>query len=282
MLKKHNFKNQFTKNICLCYNLNGDYMEINKIIKMKDNKYKIYIEGDFIITYDNVILDNDLLYKKHIDDSLYKKIIVDTEYYDIYNKVVKYILKKRRSEKEIYEYIKKFNIDENKINKIINKLKELKLINDLEYCKAYINDKLYLSKCGINKIRIDLLEQNIPYDVIEEELKNIDINILNDRLEKLIVKKIKNNKKYSNYLLKQKILNEMINLGYDKNNILEIIENNIESNASILETEFNKIYLKLKNKYSGVELKTKVKQKLIQKGFSMEEINKLLQEKTED
>ena len=100
--------------------------------------------------------------------------------------------------------------------------------------------------------------------------------------EKLILKKINSNKKYSNQLLKQKILNEMINLGYDKNSILQILENNLKDNNNILNNEFDRVYNKLKVKYSGNELNNKTKQKLIQKGFSIHDINKLIQEKTED
>lgn len=257
-------------------------MQINKIIKLKDNKYKIYIDGEAIVVYDNVILENDLLYKKSINDNIFKKILNDNAYYEVYNKTVKYILKKRRSKKEIYKYLEKFNLKDKEINKIIDKLKELNLINDVEFCKAYINDKLYLSKSGINKIRIELLEQEIPYNIIEEELNNIDTGILSNRLEKLILKKINSNKKYSNQLLKQKILNEMINLGYDKNSILQILENNLKDNNNILNNEFDRTYNKLKVKYSGNELNNKTKQKLIQKGFSIHDINKLIQEKTED
>lgn len=256
-------------------------MQINKIIKMKDNKYKIYIDGEAIITYDNVILENDLLYKKSIDNNTFKKILNETAYYEIYNKTIKHILKKRRSEKEIKKYLNAYELNDDKVNKIIQKLKELNLINDKEYCKAYINDKLYLSKSGINKIRIELLEQDIPYEVIEEELKNVDTSILSNRLEKLIIKKINSNKKYSNNLLKQKILNEMINLGYDKNSIIEIIENNLNKDNNILNKELEKIYNKLKIKYSGSELKNKVRQKLIQKGFNVSDINNLIQEKAE-
>ena len=180
---------------------------------MKDNRYKIYLDNEVLITYDNVILENDLLYKKDIDNKLYKKIIVDTNYYDIYNKTVKYILKKRRSIKETIKYLNKYNLSDSDLNKIIDKLKTLNLLNDIEYCKSFINDKVYLSKNGINKIRMDLPNEDIPIEVIENELNNIDKSILNNRLEKLIIKKIQNNKKYSNYHLKQKILNEMINLG---------------------------------------------------------------------
>lgn len=257
-------------------------MQINKIIKMKNNKYKIYIGNDSIITYDNVILENDLLYKKNIDNTLYNKILEDTNYYDVYNKVIKYILKRKRSEKEINIYLNKYYISIDEKNKIIKKLKDIKLINDIEYCKSYINDKIYLSKEGTNKIKEDLLKENIPIEIIEKELKNIDKEVFENRLEKLIIKKIKSNKKYSNNYLKQKILNEMINLGYNKKYILTILENSITNDNDILTKEFDKVYSKLKIKYSSFELKNKVKQKLIQKGFLAEDINKLLQQKTED
>lgn len=257
-------------------------MIINKIVKLKDNKYKIYIDKECITTYDNVILENDLLYKKNIDDNLYNKILLDTNYYNIYNQVVKYILKRRRSERQIMLYLDKFEINIDNKNKIINKLKNINLINDIEYCKSYINDKIYLSKDGINKIRENLLKENISIEVIESELKNIDKDIFDDRLKKLIIKKINSNKKYSKQLLKQKILTDMINLGYDKNQILDIIENNIIDNKEILIKEFDKVYNKLKIKYNGFELETKVKQKLLQKGFNIIEINNLLQKKAED
>jgi len=257
-------------------------MQINKIIKMKDNKYKVIIDGESIVTYDNVILENELLYKKSIDNNLYKKILLDTSYYDIYNKTVKYILKRRRSEKEIRKYLNKFDINNNDVESIIVKLKDIRLIDDREYCKAYINDKLYLSKEGINKIKEDLIGEDISIEIIEEELNNIEEYLFNERLEKLIIKKINSNKKYSNSYLKQKILSEMFNLGYDKEIILNILESNLNSDDNILEQEFNKVYDKLKVKYSGYELENKVKQKLIQKGFSVGDINRLLQEKTED
>ena len=257
-------------------------MNINKIVKMKNNRYKITIDGESIITYDNVILENDLLYKKSIDNNLYEKILVDTSYYDIYNKTVNHILKRRRSEKEVRKYLCKFNISNNDMERIINKLKDVSLINDREYCKAYINDKLYLSKEGINKIKEDLIVEDISIEIIEEELSSADKELFNEKLEKLIIKKINSNKRYSNCYLKQKITSEMISLGYNKDIILDILENNLISDDNILENEFNKVYDKLKNKYSRYELENKVKQKLIQKGFGVGDINRLLQEKTED
>lgn len=256
-------------------------MIINKIQKQNNNKYKIIIDDETFITYDDVILENNLLYKKNIDNDLYNKIKEDTKYYDIYNKVVKYIMKKRRSEKEVRLYINKYISDIDKIEKMIIQLKKINLINDIQYCSCYINDSIYLGKNGINKIKNDLINQNIPLDVIEEQLDKIDYDIINNRLEKMILKKIKSNKKYSNYELKQKVLNDMMNLGYDKEEILTILNNNIIDDTNILENEYRKLYNKLSNKYSGEKLNIIIKQKLSLKGFDSSSIDDIANKKAE-
>ena len=67
----------------------------------------------------------------------------------------------------------------------------------------------------------------------------------------------------------------MIKNGYKKENIKEILEQIKINNDDTIKKEYNKIYNKLKNKYKEEELTIKIKQKLYQKGFELEEINKL-------
>ena len=257
-------------------------MKILKIQKLKGDKYKLYIDDEILITYDNVVIDNNLLYKKEIDKILYLKILKDTEYYSIYSKCVKYILKRRRSEKEVREYLSKNNISIEKIEDIIIKLKKISLIDDIEYCKAYINDSIYLKKIGINKIKQNLLNENISIDIIEENLSLIDIDTLDKRLEKIIIKKINSNTKYSNSYLYQHILNEMIILGYPKEKIIEILDDNLLDDYNILNKEYVKALNKLSKKYNGEELYRKIKLKLISKGFNIDKVNELLNKKTEN
>ena len=45
-----------------------------------------------------------------------------------------------------------------------------------------INDNIYLSKNGINKIRIELLKKNIWREIIENELNNIDKELIESNL----------------------------------------------------------------------------------------------------
>lgn len=254
-------------------------MKIIKIKKLKNNTYKILFEDDFIVVYDELILKYNLLYKKEIDDELFNKLKLENDFYKVYNDTLKYCLKKVRSKREINEYLIKQNINKDQIKTIINKLENINVINDYKFCLAFINDRTYLSNDGINKIKIDLEKENIDKYIIEEEIKKIDIDYINKKMEKLILKKINSNTKYSNNYLKNKIVNEMINLGYEKNNIIDILDNNLKNDNSILEKEFNKIYNKLNKKYEGSELNKRVEQKLYSKGFNISEIKKMIEKK---
>ncbi len=252
-------------------------MNIKKIQKVSKNKYKIYFDNIELITYDNVIVENNLLYKKEIDEVLYDKLVKDTAFFEIYNKVFKFASNKMRSKKEILEFISKYNLDKSTTTKIISKLEELKLINDLEYVKAFINDNIYLSKNGINKIRVELLNQNIPIDMIDNELSKIDDEVIINKIEKIVSKKTKINHKYSNQFLKQKLLHEMIMLGYPKDIVNKVIDKYITSDDNILKNEFYKINNKLKYKYEGEQLKNILRQKLLIKGFNIDDINNLIE-----
>lgn len=245
-------------------------MNIEKIKKV-GKKYKILLEnGDEIKTYDDVIINYGLLYKKGIDNDLLNKITIDNNYYDIYYKTVNYITKKLRSEKEINSYIDKNNPNNADKEKIINKLKQINLINDTNFVKAYIADKINLSNEGPNKIYKSLLEHNIKEELILSELNKIDDCIISDKLTKIIAKRVKNTK-YSGYKLKYKILSELVNLGYDKTLILEKLENiNIDQDIN---KEADKIYRNLSKKYQGETLIYKLKTKLYNKGFQLDEIN---------
>lgn len=246
-------------------------MKIDKI-KKSGKKYKIVLEdGTEIKTFDDVIINYNLLYHKDIDDILLNKIIKDNAYYEVYNKVLNLISKKIRSEKEINEFLDKYDVDR---NKIINKLKSINLINDKLFAKAYISDKINLSNEGIDKIKNDLLKHNIDLNIIEEELSKIDNDLINKKIEKLINKKIKNSK-YTGYKLKYKVVNELINLGYDKYTIIEIYDSLDIKNDNLIVNEYDKLYRQLSKKYSGKELEYKINTKLYNKGFTKEEIDNI-------
>ena len=130
-------------------------MRIKKITKLKSGKYKMEFDNNTkIITYDNILIENNILFKKEIDDELYNKLYNETLDYNLYSRVLKYTLIKMRSLKEIKKYMNKLEINEEEQNKIVSKLQENNFINDNKFAEAFIADKINLSSSGPNKIML--------------------------------------------------------------------------------------------------------------------------------
>ena len=150
-------------------------MLIEKIKRLKSGKYKLILDdGEVLTTYDDVIINNNLLYHKEIDNAMYLKIKSDNEYYNLLDKAIKYISRRLRSEKEMYFYLESKTNDPLMIDSIIKELKRQNLINDYRFAQAYINDKLHLSSMGINKIKNDLLNLGENESIIKDISGNTD------------------------------------------------------------------------------------------------------------
>ncbi len=251
-------------------------MKIDKIKKLSNGKYKIEFDNnESLVTYDDVILNNQLLFDKQIDSLKFNELNQETSYYYIYNKTLKYIQKRIRSKKEVTDYLKKCEINDIDKNRVILELVNNGWINDENFCKAFISDKLYLANMGPNRIRKELMEHDIDIKLIDKYISDISQEIIYNQLYKLINKKIKANHKYSRNILKQKIIAYFIDQGYCKELICEIFDELYKEDENILEKEFQKIKNHLSKKYSDKELEYHIIQKLYQRGFLKEEIDKL-------
>ena len=256
------------------YNYIGDVMEIKNIKKLKSGKYKIELDdNNKILTYDDVIINNNLLYKKNIDHDLLENINIETSYYDIYTKVLKYISIKMRSKKEIIEYLNKNKVEKNDQKKIIDHLTKSGLLNDEMFAKAFVSDKIFLSNIGRLKIKKELLDHDINIDIIDKIIYTYSDDVFEEKLTKLMKKKIKNSK-YNGYLLKQKIFYEFNNLGYE-NELISKVYDSIDIISNI-NKDFDKYYNTLSKKYNGAELKNKLKNKLYSRGYSIDDINSII------
>lgn len=199
-------------------------MKIEKYESINNGQYKIYLsDGTIIKINSDVIINNNLLYKKEIDNTLLNKILKENDNANIYNKCVKYISVRLRSKKEIIDYLKKSNIDNTA--DIIDKLTKNNLINDEVFTKAFIKDKINFTSYGPYRIRQELNKYNIDNEIIDKYINDIDEEILIDKVDKQINKMIKSNRKYSGNILKSKIYNNLYNNGFDKDMIINVLNN---------------------------------------------------------
>lgn len=199
-------------------------MKIDKYEKTGKGKYRLYLSnGEVIDTYDNVILKNELLLKKTLDENTYHQIFKDSELEEVYNMAYKYISIRIRSIKEINDYLKRKKINEDIINQVIDRLIQEKLLNDETFTQAFIKDKLKFTTMGEYKIINELKQHQIPNDIIEKYSYLMNEDILTEKIIKLVEKQIKNNRKYDNKTLRNKIYNSLMNLGYSSNLIVPVL-----------------------------------------------------------
>ena len=247
-------------------------MKIKKYKKDKSNKYKVLIDDEEIVLYDDIIIKYNLLMKSEIDVSTYNEMIKENSLLLGYYEAIKYITKKMRSKKEIEEYLIKKGLNSKEVKETIKKLEDNKFINEDIYLKAYINDQINLTNNGVNKIKKNLLKLGLDNNKIDDYLSKIDECIFLDKIDKYIEKRIKFNKNTSSYMLKNKIIIDLVNLGFNKEDIVNELNKFEIDDKEAYNHEYEKIKKSLEKKYSGDELKFKIKEKLYRKGFRCNEI----------
>ena len=250
-------------------------MEIQKFKKIGKAKYKILLNNSELILYEDIILKYNLITKKKISLEDINEYLNENRYYEVYYNALSYINNKMRCEEELRNYLSHKGYDKDNIEKVIDQLIKQNIINDELYINSYINDKIYLTNDGPDKIKNNLLNYNLNEIIIEKYLSQIDCEVWNEKLTKIIEKRLKlNNSSYKLFIYKTQ--NYLLNLGYPKELINEKLSNLRISNINNIEKEYKKAYNKYKNKYSGEELKYKIFNYLYRKQYSKEEINSVL------
>ena len=197
-------------------------LKIEKYEKIGKSKYRLYLNnGEVIDTYDEVILKNDLLLKKELNNYLYQRVIIESNNQGHYNACIKYIGVRIRSAKEISDYLKRKNLTDEDINYIIEKLVEEKYLDDNHFCACFIKDKLKFTTMGEYKIIYELKKHNISEEIIAANNHLITDDILIEKIDKIITKQINSNHKLDKQKLRNKLYNHLLASGYTSSRVVE-------------------------------------------------------------
>ena len=243
-------------------------MKIEKYRYLGNGRYKVYINNEEYIIYEDIILKYNILSKENISKKDLELYLKNNVFYEAYYKAVKYINIKLRSKEEIKNYLKK-DFSLKTIDDVIKRLTKDGYLNEDIYAEAYINDQINLKIVGPLKIKRDLTSLGISEAIIDKHLDCFTRDIQFEKINKTIEKEIKLNKNKSVFMLKNKILSSLINKGFYKEDILSCIDNYDFKDDDIYKKEYDKLYKKLCSKYKGLELEYKIKEKLYQKGFRL-------------
>lgn len=192
-------------------------MIVNNLKKNK-KKYIVSIDNVDYTFNENIIVKYRLVKGKEIDNQTLKLAISENDYDNLYLKAERYAINYRKSEKEIVRYLKNKDCDNIIIQKIISKLRSLKLIDDsslvIDLCNSLV--KKYNGK---KMIESKLIQKGINEELIDMALSQIDYDLYIKYLEKLYLKIKDKYNKYDDYIRINKIKAYLISRGYSYNDI---------------------------------------------------------------
>lgn len=138
------------------------------------------------------------------------------------NRALRFLSIRPRSEKEIQDYLKKKQVDLLTSQKIIDKLKENKFLDDFEFAKWWIDQRTRIKPRASKLIKFELKQKGISDEII----KNSELKIENDFENALVLAK-KRMQRYKNHT-PQKIYEKMgrflSSKGFDYHIIKKVIE----------------------------------------------------------
>tara|TARA_B100000902_G_scaffold395993_2_gene455828 strand:+ start:22062 stop:22535 length:474 start_codon:yes stop_codon:yes gene_type:complete len=150
--------------------------------------------------------------KKHTDKELIRKMRI-------------YCSLQERSQMDLEIILSKYKIDKNHIKNIIDQLILEKHLNEERFSKSFSRGKLIIKKWGKNKIRYELRKKKISEKDIQKAIENIDNTEYNKILSKLYESKKEKTKEKNILIKKKKIVNYLVQKGFENDLIWELINN---------------------------------------------------------
>jgi regulatory protein len=128
-----------------------------------------------------------------------------------------------RSEKELYERLRKKKFDERIIRNALSFLKEKGFINDNYFAKAWIEWRIK-KPLGIRKIKEELKLKGIDKEIIDSQIRKIkEIYREEDIVSKLAGLRISKLKGVEPYKAKQRVYAYLIRRGFSPDIVMDVV-----------------------------------------------------------
>jgi regulatory protein len=190
----------------------------------RKGRFNIFLDGEFAFGADKETIYTFGLRKN--DDLTEEKIKEITEYDEFnFGKKIAYnfLNYKPRTEKEIRKKLKEKKISESSIAKIITILKDLKYLDDNQYAKQYLEEKLANNPKGKRVIAMKLAEKGINREVIKSVVDtsyNEETEI--KKAKELLAKYLKKVRAKSGLDKRQKCYRYLLSRGFDYEIVKEV------------------------------------------------------------
>jgi len=161
--------------------------------KKKQQRFNIFLDGKFAFSLSAEALAQAGLHEnQEIPPNDVRKLINESEFALIFDKILKFLSFRPRSEFEINEYMLRKGVGEQTRKMVLEKLKSLQLIDDKAFTKWWVEQRSGGRPAGVRLVRFELRRKGIDRQAIDEQIAEARGSGGDEILaEKVAVKKLK-------------------------------------------------------------------------------------------
>lgn len=202
-------------------------------------RYNIFLDDKFAFGIDeDTLIQLSIKKGQEVDEKQLAKFLQKSEQGKLYQKVLRFLELRLRSEKEVKDYLwRKINVGkprrfledrpeaqttDEQIQPVLDRLKQHNYLNDLEFARWWIEQRSLSSKPrGDRLIRLELRQKGISEEVIKEVLEAAKVESANQDgedetpLQKLIKKQWLKYKSLPLFEAKNKLIRYLLSRGFD-------------------------------------------------------------------
>lgn len=254
---------------------NEDVVKIIKVkLKNKKDKYEVtFLKGQEetkVILLEDQIVTFRILKDKEFSLKEWENILASSNTSFWLDKTINYLSYKNRTIQEVKNYLVAGDLTPKQSDEIINRLINMRLVNDEDYAIKYL-DEVIRKKKGLKYFKYQLQQKGIAPSIINKVALKYSENLIIEDLSEVAQKEQQKLYTYPISFQKQKLTDKLLRDGFS-NDIIEKVLNNLSWECNITQ-RIQKDITKLKTKTDDYN---KITQKLLSKGYSYQDIKKFL------
>lgn len=233
--------------------------------------YEVSFANEDIKVTEDILVKYSLVKDHEIDEDLLKTIKKEETKKELFLKTINYISYQARSTFEIKKYLEKNEASVVNTNAIIKELSDLGYLDDYTM-SGYILESTMNNLKGPKKYEEKLFTKGI------KNAKEYDSEKEEEVLEKAILKHQDDYLKYPKKKQMEKLANKLISDGFNSSLVFSKVSKLSfnDNSEDYIDKDIEKLKRKYSNKYSGYELKKRMVNALMQRGYEYSLISKKL------
>lgn len=201
--------------------------QITAVEPQRKNKtrFNIFIDGEFALALDAENLAKERIkVGQKISESLIKQLITLNEFVKVYDKVLRFLSYRPRSKKETDNYLRKNKIGAKVIDLVLEKLEKENYLNDFEFTKWWVANRLRFRPKGKNLLKTELAQKGIEKLIIAQVLGQLNSQHEEKMALSLAQKQLAKYKNQKNPEIHQKIISFLARRGFSWETIRSVVD----------------------------------------------------------